>query len=496
MTWECGYDVASAAMTWECDYDSGAAGGYTGVVAFRSSLCLMATMVRDGAISPVELVAAHLRQIEARNPALNAFVTVFAEQALAAARDCELAAKRGEPRGLLHGVPVTIKDSFDIAGQATVVGSRLRMGLQNAASAAEDAASVARLRSQGAILLGRTNTPELLAAFETDNFVTGRTNHPLDPERTPGGSSGGEAAAIASFCSPGGLASDGGGSIRIPAHFCGIAGFKPTPGRISGAGHTPSLGHPAGLMAAVGPMARTAQDLRLLFSALAGYDPQDPFSAPVPLSVPAVEGVRIGVWEQFYDVPVDPEIRAAVVRAGTLLEGVGFAVEPFSPAGMERAPNVWSVLFGQCLAVATRKLVEGREREAHWTLLESLGGARPNEPISAELILVNLAARDRMRAALLRQMEGTAAIVMPVCGVTAFRHRERKWQIAGQAVGLFQAIMPAVLANVLGLPAVTIPIGISSAGLPIGVQLVGRPYEDELLLEIAVRLEEGRGALE
>ncbi|HXB67163.1 MAG TPA: amidase family protein, partial [Candidatus Acidoferrales bacterium] len=378
---------------------------------YRSSLCLMAAMVREGAISPVELVAAHLKQIEARNPALNAFVTVFAEQALAEARHREGAAKRGEPRGLLHGVPVTIKDSFDIAGQATVVGSRLR----TPPPAADDAPSVARLRRQGAIQMGRTNTPELLSAFETDNFVTGRTNHPLDPERTPGGSSGGEAAAIASFCSPGGLASDGGGSIRIPAHFCGIAGFKPTPGRISGVGHTPSLGYPAGLMAAAGPMARTAQDLRLLFSALAGYDPQDPFSAPVPLSEPALEGVRIGVWEQFYDVPVDPEIRSAVVRAGTILEGVGFAVAPFVPPGLERAPNVWSVLFGQWPAVATRKWLEGREQEAHWTLLESLGGPVP----SAEQILVNLAARDRMRAALLRQMKATAAIVMPVCGVTA-----------------------------------------------------------------------------
>jgi amidase len=455
---------------------------YTGLVSYRSSLCLMAAMVRDGTISPVELVEAHLRQIEARNPALNAFVAVFADQALAEARDCERAASQGEPRGLLYGVPMTIKDSFDIAGQPTVVGSRLR----TPPAALADAPSVARLRSQGAILLGRTNTPELCAAFETDNFLTGRTNHPLDAERTPGGSSGGEAAAIASFCSPGGLASDGGGSIRIPAHFCGIAGFKPTPGRISAVGHTPPLGHPAGLMTAAGPMARTAEDLRLLFSALAGYDPQDPFSAPVPLREPALKSLRIGVWEQFYDVPADPEIRAATVRAGMLLEGLGFAVEPFAPQGMERAPNLWSVLFGQWPAAATRKLVEGREQDAHWTLLESLTGPTP----SAEQLLVSLAARDGMRASLLRQLEGTAAIAMPVCGITAFRHRERKWQVAGKTVGLFQAIMPAVLANVLGLPAVTIPMGTSTAGLPIGVQLVGRPYEDELLLELAVQLEE------
>jgi Asp-tRNA(Asn)/Glu-tRNA(Gln) amidotransferase A subunit family amidase len=442
----------------------------------------MAAMVRDGAISAVELVEAHLKQIQTRNAALNAFVSVFAEQALAEARDRERAARRGELCGLLHGVPVTIKDSFDIAGQATIVGSRLR----TPPPAAADAPAVARLRSQGAILLGRTNTPELCAAFETDNFITGRTNHPLDPDRTPGGSSGGEAAAIASFCSPAGLASDGGGSIRIPAHFCGLAGFKPTPGRISAVGHTPSLGHPAGLFAAVGPIARSASDLRLLCSALAGYDPQDPLSAPVPLREPTLQGLRIGVWEQFYDVPADPEIRAAVVRAGRLLEDLGFAVEPFAPQGMERAPNLWSVLFGQWPAAATRKFVESREQEAHWTLLESLSGATP----SAEEILVNLAARDRMRAALLRQLEGIAAIVMPVCGVTAFRHRERKWQVEGKTVGLFQAIMPAVLANILGLPAVTIPMGPSATGLPIGIQLVGHPYDDELLLELGVRLEE------
>jgi amidase len=444
----------------------------------------MVSMVRAGAISPVELVERHLQQIEARNPALNAFVTVMAERARAEARERERAISTGEPLGLLHGVPLTVKDSFDIAGQPTRVGSLLRTDQP----AVDDAAAVARLRSQGAIILGTTNTPEMLAAYETDNFITGRTNNPWDLERTPGGSSGGEAAAIAAFCSPGGIASDGGGSLRIPAHFCGIAGLKPTPGRISGVGHTPSLGYPAGLLTAVGPMARTAQDLHLLFSALAGYDAEDPLSAPLPLRQPTLEAVRIGVWEQFYNVPVDPEIRAAILQAAALLSGLGWAVEPFEPRGLDRAPNVWAGLFGWP-AAARRKLVEGRENEVHWTLLESLGGPGP----SADQVLLNLAARDRMRADLLRQMENTAALLMPVSGITAFRHRERKWQISDQTVGLFQAMMPAVLANVLGFPAVTVPMAISAAGLPIGVQLLGRPYEDELLLEIAVRLEQERG---
>lgn len=445
----------------------------------------MISMVRDRALSPVELVKAHLRQIEARNRDVHAFVTVLADQALDEARAREVALVRGEPLGMLHGVPVTVKDSFDVAGLPTRSGSRLRAGH----IAREDAAAVARLRGEGAIVLGKTNTPEMLASYETDNFITGRTSNPWDLERTPGGSSGGEAAAIAACCSPGGIASDGGGSIRLPAHFCGIAGLKPTPGRVPATGHFPSLGHPAGLTTVAGPMARTAQDLRLLFSALAGYDPQDPFSSPVPLRPPIVEGLRIGVWEQFYSVPVSEEVRAAVRRAAEILRQCGFPVDEFAPHGLERTPNVWAFLFTEWPASATRKLIEGRESEAHWTLLETLS----TRQTTAEQVLANLAARDAMRASLLRQMESVPVLLTPVAGIAAFRHRERKWDVGGKPIGLFQALMPAVLPNVLGLPAVTVPLALSREGLPIGVQLVGRPYEDELLLDLAVRLEEWRG---
>src|SRR5579864_5352094 len=160
----------------------------------QSSLCLMARMVRDGAISPVELVDSHLKQIEAQSARLNAFVTVLADEAREAATQAQAAVARGESLGLLHGVPLTIKDSFDIAGQPTLCGSRFRLGHR----AAQDATSVARLRAAGAIILGKTNTPEFLSNYETDNYITGRTNNPWNLERTPGGSSGGEAAAIAS----------------------------------------------------------------------------------------------------------------------------------------------------------------------------------------------------------------------------------------------------------------------------------------------------------
>jgi Asp-tRNA(Asn)/Glu-tRNA(Gln) amidotransferase A subunit family amidase len=421
----------------------------------------MASLVRDGAVTPTELVEEHLRQIEKRNPALNAFVAIRADDALAEAR----ALDRGDAIGMLYGVPVTVKDSFDIAGMPTRVGCPSRPDTP----AACDATVVARLRRQGAIILGRTNTPEMLANYDTDNPITGRTRNPWDHSRTPGGSSGGEAAAIAAYCSPGGIGSDGGGSIRIPAHFCGIAGFKPTPGRLPGTGHTPALGNPAGLLTAIGPMARNAKDLRLLFSALAGYEAQDPFSVPVPLREPRLGQMRVGVWEQFYSVPVQSEIKQAVARAAAILEAQSFTVEPFEPRGVERAPNVWAFLFSQ------------------WP-------TRPAE-VSATDVLTNLAARDRMRAAFLRQLESeaVAALVMPAFGITAFPCGETRFEIEGKQVGFFQAAMPVLVANALGLPAVTIPMTLSSEGLPIGVQLMGRPYEDELLLELAIRLEEARG---
>ncbi len=420
----------------------------------------MVSMVRDGAISPLELVDAHLRQIERRNPSINAFVAVLAEQARATARALE----RSETRGMLHGVPVTVKDSFDMAGLPTRVGCLDRPHTP----ASRDATVVARLRAAGAIVLGRTNTPPMLKRYDTDNAITGRTNNPWDVTRTPGGSSGGEAAAIAAMCSAGGVASDGGGSIRIPAHFCGIAGLKPTPGRIPGTGHTPLLGYPAGLVTVAGPMARTATDLRLLFSVLSGYDAQDAFSVPAPLRERAIDGMRIGVWEQFYGVPVDPEIRTAVRLAATLAGDLRFAVDVFEPRGLERAPNLWNFVFNQWLD-------KGKE-------------------LTAEAALLNLAARDAMRASLLRQMEEVPVILMPVCGIAAFQHGESRWQVEGKEIGLFQAAMPAVVANILGLPAVTIPMAVSSAGVPLGVQLMGRPFDDEVLLEIAIRLEQARGA--
>ena len=449
----------------------------------------MASMVRERRISPVELIDAHLRQIAAHNPQINAFVVLLEEQARAAARRAEDAVMRGDNLGPLHGVPVTVKDSFDMMGLATLCGSKFRLGHR----AAADANAVARMRAAGAIVVGKTNCPEFLSNYETDNYITGRTNNPWNPDHTPGGSSGGESAAIAAFFSAGGIGSDGGGSIRIPAHFTGIAGLKPTPGRISAAGHFPLINHPGGLLGVAGPMARTAQDVRRLFTVMAGYDSQDPFSAPVPVRTPEVAGLPIGLMEQFCEVPVQSEIRDAVQKAARMLEQIGFKVEPFKPHGLQRAPNLWWFFFGQLPAPITKQLIEGREQDAHWTGTEFLNAALKEHAPVVEDLVFNLATRDRLRAALLREMESVPLILEPVCGVPAFKHRERHWPTDQKTIGLFEAMMPVTPWNLLGLPAVVIPFSVSQQGLPIGVQLIGRPWEEETILDVAVRLEEARG---
>ncbi len=449
-------------------------------------------MVRDRRISPVELTEAHLRRIEAINPELNAFVTVLAEQALADAREAERAIMHGDALGLLHGVPLTVKDSFDMRGLPTFCGSNFRKNHV----ASKDSTAAARFRAAGAIILGKTNAPEFLNMYETDNFITGRTNNPWNLDRTAGGSSGGEAAAIASFCSAGGIGSDGGGSIRVPAHFCGIAGLKPTPGRVPAVGHFPAISHPGGLLGVGGPMARSAQDVRLLFAALAGHDPEDPFSAPVPLRSGRIDGVRIGVWPQFYRIPVSEETSATVARAADCAREMGMGADEFIPRGLERAHDLWWLFFGRLSAPLTQTLIAGREGEAHWSGTELMHRALAAPPVTTLELLMALASRDRMRASLLRQMEetGIAAILMPVSGTAAFPHRERSFPVGGgKTIDLLEAMAPVTPWNLLGMPGMVIPFGMTADGLPIGVQIVGRPWDEEVVIDIAIRLEQARG---
>jgi len=455
----------------------------------RLSVVELAEGIARREFSPLEVVEAFLARIDRVNPQVNAFVAVYAGQARQEARRLTELAARGEIVGPLHGVPLTVKDSFDVAGEPTLCGSRLRLGHR----AHQDAVAVARLRRAGAIILGKTNCPEFLMNYETDNSVTGRTNNPWDLSRTCGGSSGGEAAAIASCCSPGGLGSDGGGSIRFPAHCCGITGLKPTPGRVPAAGHFPEILHPGGLLGVAGPMARTAADVARLFQVVSGYDWRDPFSSPVPLRSSEARALKIGLMEQFCEVPVGAPVLEAVRRATRLLADLGHLVEPFQPAGIERAPEVWRFFFIELAAVAMRPLIEKEKERMHWTGLELFLPVLEQPEPQANRILEMFATRDRLRNRILAQMEEFPVLLWPGAGVTAFSHRQRVFPTPKGTIDYAQATIPLVPANILGLPAVAIPMTLSAEGLPVGIQLIGRPYEEERLLALAQDLEQARG---
>jgi len=451
----------------------------------------MARLIAGGEISPVELVEAHLSRIEALNPSLNAFVAIDREGARAAARRAESALRHGK-RGPLHGVPITIKSSIDVAGLPCETGTRLRAG--NVPDL--DAPLVARLKDAGAIVLGNTNVPEMLMAYETDNRLYGRTNSPWALERTAGGSSGGEAAAIASGCSAAGIGSDGGGSIRVPAHFTGICGLKPTPGRIPGTGHFPACVGPFAALGVVGPMARTAADLRLILGVVAGPDNGDPLSVPVPLGrfgEDAVRRMRVGYFEDDGRTPVTPETRAAVRRAAKALETDGFEVVPFLPKDLDRAQILWWRVFGLMSGIVLNPMFADRMADAHPILQEFLSWVNADSPLSPELLLETLFERDQLRGSFLKQMESFPLILSPVCAVPAFRHGERVWMVDGKEVHYLEAMHYTQWFNLIGNPAAVVPAGQSPEGLPIGVQIIGRPFEEEAVLAAAEVLDRSIG---
>lgn len=452
----------------------------------------MAEQVRRKKVSPVELVQAHLARIERLNPRLNAFISLDAERALEAARQAEAAVAKGGELGPLHGVPISIKSSVEVAGLPYEVGSKLRAGLKGAA----DAPLVKRLKFAGAIVLGTTNTPEILMAWETDNLLYGRTNSPWDLACTPGGSSGGEAAAIASGCSAAGIGSDGGGSIRVPAHFSGICALKPTPGRISIAGHFPPSGGPFTRLGVVGPMARTVADLNLMFQATAGADPADIASAPVPLrpvSDPEARQLRVGFFEDDGRTSVTPETAAAVRAAAETLKRQGFEVVPFRPEGLEKARQLWWTFFGRAGAMLLGPMLAGHESELSPILTDFCGRVAAEPPLTDGELLQSWLEGDQVRAQILAQMERFPILLCPVCAVPAFRHREREWPVNGKKVRYLDAMSYSAWFNLLGLPGAVVPVGRSPEGLPIGVQIVGRAWEEESVLAVATAVEREHG---
>jgi Asp-tRNA(Asn)/Glu-tRNA(Gln) amidotransferase A subunit family amidase len=439
------------------------------------NLTKLVELIKARKLSPVEAAQSCLDRIEKLNPSLNAVVTIapdVMQQALAA----EQALLRGEWLGPLHGVPVTIKDTIETTGLRTTSGSKIRADFVPT----RDAPSVARLKAAGAIVLGKTNAAEMAMDYNADNPVFGRTNHPHDPKMTPGGSSGGEAVAIATGMSPGGIGSDLAGSVRIPAHFCGIAGLKPTTGRVPGEGQFPPSSGPYGLGAVIGPMARSVADLRLLFEVLADNHGLEPLK----------EGIRVAWYCDDGFVPVTEETSAAVQTVARVLADAGLVLEEQRPPHVERGNELWLKLFSRASVVQLRQVYAGRENEGGSFVSWRLATADQTQPPSLDEYIASWMERDRLREELLRWMEKTPVIIAPVGATPAYEHDTLKVTVRGETFGTFRAFSYAQTFNVFDLPVVTVPAGRSADGLPIGVQIVGRPREEEMVLAVAEIVEQ------
>jgi len=456
------------------------------------SLKAIAEKIRTRAISPRELSDHQLERTLDLHPKLNAFAEIDEACARDQVQAAEAALQRSDSLSPLHAVPLSVKSCIDVAGWTCAAGSLLRKGNRPCT----DAVLVQRLRSSGAILLGNTNTPEFLMNYETDNRLSGKTSNPWNFAFSAGGSSGGEAAAIASGCSFGGVGSDGGGSIRVPAHFCGICGLKPTPGRIPSNGHYPPGNSAVGWLGVVGPMARTVADLRILFDVLKGPDSGDALTSSIQIAhsdASSPQKLHIGILESDTLGRVTPETQLAVRRAAQLLAYEGYQLAPFRLDNLERVLDLWWFFFGTVIGELFAGEIRGREEllSPHFRdYLRAAHDSSPQSPVTVQRFVGMCTARDRERARILEAMRDVPILLSPVCAASAFRHGEGNWN---PGTGYRKTMRHSQWLNLAGFPGVTISLGTSPEGLPIGVQLVGRPNEDELLLDVAERLESARG---
>jgi amidase len=438
-------------------------------------------MIRSRVVSPVEVVEAHLKRIAEVNPALNAIVTI-ADDVIDRARHAEDAILKGREIGALHGLPITIKDTIETKGLRTTSGSRLRRDYVPD----RDAIVVARLKAAGAIILGKTNVPEMAIPYETDNPIFGRTNNPKDLLMTPGGSSGGEAAAIAAHMSPAGVGSDLSGSMRVPAHFCGVAGLKPTTGRIPIDGHVPEVIGPLTLGAGIGPMARSVDDLELLFRVMTAQTKSDR----------AQDDRRGAVAFYVHDgvAPVTEETEAAVRAAVEKLIDAGYDVREERPPAVADGSRLWVELFSRVSADQLQDFYRGGEDEAG-PLVASIIHRNSDDSSfegkveNAERLAKAVIERESLRETLLLWMKTMPLVIAPVGSIPAFPHGAKRVEVRGESISIFRAFSYSQTFNVFGLPACSVPVSRSAEGLPIGVQVIGRPWEEALVLDCARLIE-------
>lgn len=445
--------------------------------------CGLAEGIREKRFSPVEVLTACLERIDALNPGLNAIVTMI-DGAMERARQAEAVTMRGESWGPLHGVPFTVKDCVDTAGVRTTGGSLIFA--DNVPD--RDATVVKRLLDAGGVMMAKTNLPEFALWWETGNRIFGTTNNPWDVSRTTGGSSGGEAAAVASGMSPLGIGSDVGGSIRQPASHCGLVGLKATHGRIPLTGHWPDV-----LLRYmhVGPLTRTVRDSALALRILAGADGEDPYALPVPPPDIDVNGalgeLRIGWCGEGPFAPVAAEVQATVERAARTFEAMGHRVE-------ETSLGSWDELSGQAISDAIyaaegrhwiMPIIEGKEDLLAPTIVRRLSAPAP----SMEEYQAAVADCELLRQGAARLFASYDLLLCPTTPLPAHPHDSARLDVDGRLVAGRNALRATIPFDLTGSPAVSVPFGRSSDGLPIGVQIAGRHLDESTVLRAAAALE-------
>ena len=450
----------------------------------------VAPKIKGREVSPVEVTIAAIEHAERMQPKINSFITFVPEMALARAHELESALMRGEYCGPLHGIPIGVKDNIHIKGIPTKNGTK---SFGAVADPMEDAPAVGKLREAGAIVIGKENMPESACNCVTDNAIFGYGLNPWDTDCHPGGSSGGTAANVAAYVTYGGVGTDGGGSVRMPASYNGVAGMKATCGRVSQRGNTidPLFGFHH-----IGPLSRTVKDNAMMLQAVSEYDHLDSTSEPVPVDdyvgslSKDIRGLVMGIPRQYFFDHLDPEVRGSVEQAIKVIEGLGVKTEEVSVKHMELVMGVFDPAWVD-IAVAV---------ELHlWTQRDEFDG---NEILRYQTLLaqcvpaVALIKVGRFRRVINEEfakvMERVDFLVTPTTPTPAYPYDLKSIQVGDHLVdltdasGFCTANMPLTCVfNFIGPPAISIPCGFSSKGLPIGLQIIGRVFEESLVLRVA-----------
>ncbi len=442
-----------------------------------------ARLIREREISSIELVSAHLDRIDVVNSALNATVEILRDSALEAARDADCATLSGA----FAGVPFSVKDSIEVRGTVCSAGT---LGYRNRPASGCDATLVARLRAAGGIPVARTNLPDLLFAFESDNLIFGRTNNPYDAERTSGGSSGGEAALIAACGSPFGLGSDAAGSVRLPAHYCGIAALKPTSGRLARTGHVPPSGGWIEALWQIGPMARRVEDLWAMMSVMLGADGEDRTVIPMPFpgrGEQLLSALRIAYFTDNGVLAADADTRTTVEAAARSLDRVVRSVEERRPPSIDRSYELEMEMLGIDGGDALREFATGIGSVPTHPLLN--GWLDKLTPYRTDLagFARYWAKLDAFRTEMHGFLNGFDVLISPVSISSAVAH--------GMSIrdDVFPGFSYTMTHNLTGWPAGVVRCGTSGDGLPIGVQIAAAPWREDIVLTVAEYLESALG---